>query len=514
MERKCTRRTGGFRSDGVTASEWRTKRTPDRPAATTFAVQPAARESRDRRSDSHTSRDRREPSKRGSSSTGRRDAHDARAGGHSGSRSGPPRRDAEDFYRNQRMEPRHPPADIRQEIPKKTFTTRCRLFVGNLPNEVNEEECRKMFQEFGTIGECFLSGKGIRFRPLPFASRPTERRFVCSNSRRPVSNEVLYNTFSMFGEVERAVHVVDERGKPTGEGVVEFERKAAALDALRQIEDRVFILALNTHPLRAGADGKPGRRGRSLGAHGPAECGPQGSRHSSPFADEKSFEFSYGMRWKELYQFEKSRREQLDAELRDRRRQLEADMELEFEDFRAERLRLELEERKRELERLEARKGERGRHVGRPQFDEQPWAAGGPSGNPYDERSLLHEMGASAAAVRAPVDGRTARPAGGHPRPGSLLLQQREPTNSIRQRDNTRTKASVSRPSPSMFMPPPMGIPPVSEAFGAFNAAYAPAYGMPPFNPPGRPLRSAAAGQADASMNALVAADHRLERQL
>jgi proline- and glutamine-rich splicing factor len=53
---------------------------------------------------------------------------------------------------------------------------------------------------------------------------------------------MLYNTFNIFGEVERAVHIVDERGKATGEGIVEFERKTSAQDALRSIEERVFIV--------------------------------------------------------------------------------------------------------------------------------------------------------------------------------------------------------------------------------------------------------------------------------
>lgn len=57
-----------------------------------------------------------------------------------------------------------------------------------------------------------------------------------------VSNEMLYLTFSAFGEVERAVHIVDEKGKPTGEGIIEFERKASAVDALGQIKERVFLM--------------------------------------------------------------------------------------------------------------------------------------------------------------------------------------------------------------------------------------------------------------------------------
>lgn len=62
---------------------------------------------------------------------------------------------------------------------------------------------------------------------------------------------MLYLTFSQFGEVERAVHIVDEKGKPTGEGIVEFERKNAAQEALSAIRDRVFLMTANSRPLMA-----------------------------------------------------------------------------------------------------------------------------------------------------------------------------------------------------------------------------------------------------------------------
>lgn len=47
----------------------------------------------------------------------------------------------------------------------------------------------------------------------------------------------------MFGEVERAIVVVDDRGRPTGEGIVEFSRKPAAMSALKRITDGVFIMS-------------------------------------------------------------------------------------------------------------------------------------------------------------------------------------------------------------------------------------------------------------------------------
>jgi proline- and glutamine-rich splicing factor len=62
-----------------------------------------------------------------------------------------------------------------------------------------------------------------------------------------VSNELLYQAFSIFGDVERAVHIVDEKGRPTGEGVVEFERKPSANEALRQTKDQVFLLTSYVH---------------------------------------------------------------------------------------------------------------------------------------------------------------------------------------------------------------------------------------------------------------------------
>ena len=40
-----------------------------------------------------------------------------------------------------------------------------------------------------------------------------------------VSNELLEEAFTQFGDVERAVVIVDDRGKSTGEGIVEFARK-------------------------------------------------------------------------------------------------------------------------------------------------------------------------------------------------------------------------------------------------------------------------------------------------
>jgi len=89
------------------------------------------------------------------------------------------------------------------------------------------------------------------------------------------------------------------------------------------------------------------------------------------FADERSFEHSYGLRWKELYSFERAERERLEENLRAKRRQLESDMEIAYEDYQAEKIREELEQRKRELDRLEEAKRNRVRQIGErpPEFN-------------------------------------------------------------------------------------------------------------------------------------------------
>jgi hypothetical protein len=49
--------------------------------------------------------------------------------------------------------------------------------------------------------------------------------------------------------------------------------------------------------------------------------------------------FMYGMRWKELYKFEKMQREQLEKDLQTKRQQLEAELELMYDDYRAQKIR-------------------------------------------------------------------------------------------------------------------------------------------------------------------------------
>lgn len=82
-----------------------------------------------------------------------------------------------------------------------------------------------------------ICGRSVRVR---FAS--VQKALKVKHLSPYVSNEILYEAFSQFGKVDRAVVIVDDKGKPIGEGIVEFNRKNAAQKALQAVNSRVFFL--------------------------------------------------------------------------------------------------------------------------------------------------------------------------------------------------------------------------------------------------------------------------------
>ncbi len=62
------------------------------------------------------------------------------------------------------------------------------------------------------------------------------------NIHAMVTNELLEDAFSQFGEVEEAVVVTDIRGKSKGWGIVEFVRKQSAMNAVSQCKNCPFFL--------------------------------------------------------------------------------------------------------------------------------------------------------------------------------------------------------------------------------------------------------------------------------
>uniref|UniRef100_A0A131XG56 Putative proline and glutamine-rich splicing factor sfpq n=1 Tax=Hyalomma excavatum TaxID=257692 RepID=A0A131XG56_9ACAR len=246
-----------------------------------------------------------------------------------------------------------PPMPPPYPQPVKRSGARCRLFVGNLGNTMTEEEFRRMFGEYGELLEVFLHAqKGFGFVKYeqrhqaeaakaaldntPHEGRYLQVRFATQGSSLKVknlspfvSNELLEDAFSIFGEIDRAVVIVDDRGRSVGEGIVEFARKTSALAALKKASQSCLLLTASPRPvlvepldLRDEEDGFPEK---NINKNNPQylkerEIGPR-------FAEPGTFEYEFSSRWKKLLELEKQKREFLEREMEDERRKLEEEME-------------------------------------------------------------------------------------------------------------------------------------------------------------------------------------------
>ncbi|KAI8125321.1 Protein no-on-transient A [Lucilia cuprina] len=309
---------------------------------------------------------------------GRDGPRGAMGGGDGGNRGGPGRND--EFFIGQRLRaiagPTHelPPIENTEET---KFSGRNRLYVGNLTNDVTEEDLRELFKPFGEIGEVFsnpeknfaflkmdfhanaerakreLDGTLRKGRMLRVRYAPNSTVLRVSNLTPFVSNELLYKSFEIFGPVERACVNVDDRGKSTGEGIVEFAKKSSANVCLRFCSEKCFFLTASLRPCvvepfdaNEDTDGLPDK---SLNKKLPEfnherNVGPR-------FADVGSFEHEYGTRWKQLHELFKTKQEALKRELKMEEEKLEAQMEYARYEHETELLRQELRKRESDNER-------------------------------------------------------------------------------------------------------------------------------------------------------------------
>ncbi|BFZ09917.1 hypothetical protein BsWGS_12956 [Bradybaena similaris] len=263
-------------------------------------------------------------------------------------------------------------------VPDKKFTGRCRLFVGNLTPDVSEDEFRKMFEPYGEVSEMYVNtSRGFGFIRLDYRQnaeaakaaldglvrkgRVLRVRFAShgaalkvKNLHPYVSNELLEQSFSQFGDLERCVVIVDDRGKPTGEGIVEFVRKPGANSALRRITEGVFLMGADPKPLavepleqKDEEDGLPEKFLTKTDQY-------KKEREKEPrFAPPGTFEYEFGMRWKQIEEIEKSRIEQVKKDTEDARLKLEDEMQNALYEYQAEQIRQDLRRQQEELLRLE-----------------------------------------------------------------------------------------------------------------------------------------------------------------
>ncbi|KAI4817457.1 hypothetical protein KUCAC02_010858 [Chaenocephalus aceratus] len=177
------------------------------------------------------------------------------------------------------------------------------------------------------IAKAELDDKPMRSRPLRVRFATHSAALSVKNLSPFVSNELLEEAFSQFGMVERSIVIVDDRGRPTGKGIVEFASKPAARKALI-VATRVSFFSprpprpVVVEPLEQydDEDGLP----EKLAQKNPRY---QAEREEPPrFARPGTFEYEYSKRWKSLDDMEKQQRQQVEKNMREARDKLESEM--------------------------------------------------------------------------------------------------------------------------------------------------------------------------------------------
>lgn len=233
------------------------------------------------------------------------------------------------------------------------FSGRNRLYIGNLTNDVTEDELKELFRPYGEISEAFinaeknfaflkldyhinaerakkeLDGKLRKNKPLRIRFAPNATTIRVKNLTPFVSNELLFKSFEIFGTIERAVIIVDDRGKTTGEGIVEYARKSGAMTAMKYCSEKCFFLTSSLRPCVVEVfdhiddnDGFPEKSimKKSQDFFKARQNGPR-------FAEIGAFEHEFGTKWKQMYDLYKQKHDALKREMQIEEEKLEAQME-------------------------------------------------------------------------------------------------------------------------------------------------------------------------------------------
>eukprot|EP00899_Mesostigma_viride_P004753 jgi/Mesvir1/14279/Mv09710-RA.1 len=258
----------------------------------------------------------------------------------------------------------------------KKYGSAGKLFVGNLVPSATEGELRALFSKYGEVAECIIQKKdnqprGFAFVRMDFKHSAEKARDELNGKlfkgkellvRKAinnatiwvgdlggnVTNEVLAEAFSQFGEVEKAVVVTDPLTKRSkGYGFVEFAKRSVSARVLQACTEQMFLIGGSCRPVRVDtAQLEDDEEGLSVKDMQPAQQRML-SQLSAPahFSQANTLEFEFSLKWKHLSEKHKAEKaelkerhvteeEQLQAEQervlreeRTRQQQMEAEME-------------------------------------------------------------------------------------------------------------------------------------------------------------------------------------------
>ncbi|CAF1362196.1 unnamed protein product [Rotaria sp. Silwood1] len=268
-----------------------------------------------------------------------------------------------------------------QQINEKKTTQggRCRLFIGNVPSDLTQDEFQLLFGKYGELIEYFvnpsrgfgfiklssrqlaeqakydLDGYVLRGKPLRIRFASQGATIKVKNLSSNVSNELLKEAFEQyFGAIERAVVIVDDRGKSIGEGIIEFEKKPSAQKCLNECTERCFFITSELRPVIVEPwdikDEEDGLPEKSL-VRNPAYIK---EREAKPrFAELNTIEHTIGLKWKELELQEKQLLEEVKRRMQYATEQVKIEIDQMYLEHQSQVLREELLRRQEELRRID-----------------------------------------------------------------------------------------------------------------------------------------------------------------
>ncbi|CAF3293481.1 unnamed protein product [Rotaria socialis] len=262
---------------------------------------------------------------------------------------------------------------------KITQGGRCRLFIGNIPSDLTQEEFQLLFGKYGELVEYFVNpSRGFGFIKLSsrqlaeqvkydldgyiLRGKPLRIRFASQgatvkvkNLSPNVSNELLKEGFEQyFGSVERAVVIVDDRGKSIGEGIIEFEKKPSAQKCLNDCTERCFFITSELRPVVVEPwdikDDEDGLPEKTL----PRNQAYVKERDVKPrFAELNTIEHTIGLKWKELELQEKQLLEEVKRRMQFATEQVKIEIDQMYLEHQSQLLREELLRRQEDLRRID-----------------------------------------------------------------------------------------------------------------------------------------------------------------
>eukprot|EP00731_Ephydatia_muelleri_P031882 Em0023g389a len=200
-----------------------------------------------------------------------------------------------------------------------------------------------------------LNGETIRGREVKVRFAASSCSVKVANLSPLVSNELLEEAFSLFGEVESAVVVTDERGKSLGYGIVDFSRKSQAITSIQRCKTGHFLLTKTAMPVlvtemtRDSLDeGLPDRTLPKNNVYfAERDCVPR-------FAEPGTIEFEIASRWAAFYDHEKVMRDELEVRVKEEKANVEKEIQQLLEQHQTLVIRQEIARHQQEQMRLAA----------------------------------------------------------------------------------------------------------------------------------------------------------------